>query len=368
MLVANHLRHRWEMQRAIKHMQNHRSTDAAPKISSIFDIARRLETYHERLPQSLRFNNAAVSASAEGCEKIFALNCLYHTCVASLHASLVPVFSTSVKVSEIPKTILQASAQEALDQSSSVLAMASSFLDYSPDVSKVPSITGFCMFVCISIHYSYLFSNRVPPSFDDRFKSAMSILNILKGYWKPLQPLVRSCILKHCLSMLTVMSQADHLDRKFARSEVPLHLTAPGLVTDADVAFKSKKVAHAEISRNIPDVFTFVEREDSKLSRRKERPVGHSRTENLSPDDLAARSDAETCQTRRDCVISEPCRPWDIRIRSHHDPTRPFTEDSRLDETLAGTDAQDSWWDHQSVASSTFAILDIPLINHFHPV
>jgi hypothetical protein len=194
MLVADHLRRRWEIQRAAKHMQNHRSMGRAPNALSIFDIARRLETFHERLPRSLRFNNAAVTASREDCEKIFGLNCLYHTCVASLHASLVPIFSTSIKVSDIPKKISQASAQEALEQSSSVLAMASSFLKYSPDVSKVPSVTGFCMFVCISIHYSYLFYNGMPPCFDDRFKSAMSILNILKGYWKPLQPLVRSCV------------------------------------------------------------------------------------------------------------------------------------------------------------------------------
>jgi hypothetical protein len=144
----------------------------------------------------------------------------------------------------------------------------------------------------------------------------------------------------------------------------------PDLVPDADSACTSEKVARTEISRIIPDVFTFMEREDSKLFRMKERLVGQPGSDNLLPENLDASSEAGEFSPRKFCVIPEPCQPCDIRIRPQQNLNESFTENSHFEEILTRHDAQDCWWDHQSIASSSgqFAILENPLVNHFHPV
>lgn len=68
-----------------------------------------------------------------------------------------------------------------------------------PDISRLPSIVGFAMFVGSTIQFKSLQAQRKLQTYGTgRFKAAIFILERLKAYWDSLEGLVsRSCLLSY---------------------------------------------------------------------------------------------------------------------------------------------------------------------------
>lgn len=69
--------------------------------------------------------------------------------------------------------------------------MASMFLRNEPDISRLPSISGYAMFVASTVYFKSLVAQRkVQLQNISRLTAALYILQNLKLYWTTLQKLV----------------------------------------------------------------------------------------------------------------------------------------------------------------------------------
>lgn len=83
------------------------------------------------------------------------------------------------------------SAEESVKQAVIILDMATAFMSSRPDISRLPSLVGFAMFVASTIQFKSLGAQRMLQTYGTgRFKAAIFILDRLKEYWNSLQGLV----------------------------------------------------------------------------------------------------------------------------------------------------------------------------------
>lgn len=70
--------------------------------------------------------------------------------------------------------------------------MATAFLSTNPDVARLPSTTGYAMFVAVTLHFKSIVAQRKlrNPGVLSRFKAALYILDRLKMYWSTIGALV----------------------------------------------------------------------------------------------------------------------------------------------------------------------------------
>lgn len=88
------------------------------------------------------------------------------------------------------------SAEESVKHAAITLDMATAFMSSHPDISRLPSMVGFAMFVASAIQYKSLGAQRkLQTHGTGRFKAAIFILNRLKTYWVSLESLVsQTCL------------------------------------------------------------------------------------------------------------------------------------------------------------------------------
>jgi transcriptional regulator of heat shock response len=83
--------------------------------------------------------------------------------------------------------------------------MATAFLSTRPDISRLPSITGFAMFVSSTIHFKSLVAQRKLQKYGvGKLKAALSILERLKDHWRHLNDLVNNSAASQLLSGLII--------------------------------------------------------------------------------------------------------------------------------------------------------------------
>ena len=83
------------------------------------------------------------------------------------------------------------SAEESVKHALLLLDMASSFLAIRPDISRLPSISGYAMFVACTVHFKSLVAqSRLQKYGTNRVKGAVCVLEQLKAYWATNQDLV----------------------------------------------------------------------------------------------------------------------------------------------------------------------------------
>lgn len=83
------------------------------------------------------------------------------------------------------------SAEEAVDHSMLLIDLAADFLTTSPDKSRLPSMIGYAMFVAATIQFKSLGAQGKLRDYSlARLYPAVSILDQLKEYWRPLRGLV----------------------------------------------------------------------------------------------------------------------------------------------------------------------------------
>lgn len=82
-------------------------------------------------------------------------------------------------------------AEESVKHAAVILDMATAFMGTRPDISRLPSMVGFAMFVASTIQFKSLGAQRKLQTYGTaRFKAAIVILDRLKEYWDSLQGLV----------------------------------------------------------------------------------------------------------------------------------------------------------------------------------
>lgn len=101
------------------------------------------------------------------------------------------MFSETTSTPLVSKKLVRISVEESVRDAALLLDMASAFLSTRPDMSRLPSITGYAMFVACTVHFKTLVAQRKLQQFGtSRFKGAVCILERLKEYWAANQGMV----------------------------------------------------------------------------------------------------------------------------------------------------------------------------------
>ena len=146
----------------------------------------------DSLHPHLQYVNAATFTSPKVDKyRLFALHLLYRSCNCALHSSVVPLFSNSTTNPYVSKKAVRLAAEESVKHAAIILDMATAFMSSRPDISRLPSMAGFAMFVASTIQFKSLQAQRKLQTYGTgRFKAAIFILDRLKEYWDSLQGLV----------------------------------------------------------------------------------------------------------------------------------------------------------------------------------
>lgn len=155
-------------------------------LSSMQALDHRLDTLFDKLNSIVQFEAPGPASSVES-YLLFVVHCLYHLCVCTLSSSLVPLFSSIASNSQVSKKLSRVSAEETIKHSNALLDIASSFVRNGADVSKLPSMTGFALFVAATVQFKALSAQgKLQGRAMERMYPAIRMIQELKGYWRPL--------------------------------------------------------------------------------------------------------------------------------------------------------------------------------------
>lgn len=182
---------RWEIQHFVK-QDNDITEDNATDIAALVLLDRKLENFQEKLHPILAYQGPNTFASPMiDPYRLFGLHCIAHVCACVLHSSVVPLFSNNTPNPQMSKKLVRLSAEEAVKHSGLLVEMAEAFLPACPDKSRLSAMTGYAVFVSVSIQFKALLAQGKLESHGiGHCRAAISILETLKGYWAPLQNLV----------------------------------------------------------------------------------------------------------------------------------------------------------------------------------
>ena len=153
----------------------------------------RLGTVFENLHPHLRYQNTASFLSKrKDPYRLLVLHSLYRLCACALRSSIVPLFSNTPSNPHIAKKLVCLSAQETVKHASLVLDMATAFLSTRPDISKVPSITGYATFVATTVHFKSLVAQHKLQAHHKPLQVCSLNSRAPREYWNVHQGSVRS--------------------------------------------------------------------------------------------------------------------------------------------------------------------------------
>ena len=158
------------------------------------ELDQRVRLVFEKFPADFQYLNSDSFQSPKlNPYSLFSLHSLYRLCSCTLHSSIIPLFSNNSTNRHIPKKFSRWSVEESVRHTESILDMATAFLATRPDTSRIPSFSGYSLFVACSIYFKCLVAQRKLHIQDmSRFKAAISILRNIKEYWAVIQGLVRT--------------------------------------------------------------------------------------------------------------------------------------------------------------------------------
>lgn len=165
--------------------------DSIKVLSTLLALDRRLEVFFENLhPDFRNFGLESLRSPKTDPYKLFTMLCVYHLSIIVLHSSIVPIFSSTLSDLDISKKFVRLSAKEALQHSKLVIDMARIFVG-CPDISRLPGIAGYALFVSASIQLKSLSAQgKLQSQGPGCCNAAVSILGYLKEYCIPLHDLV----------------------------------------------------------------------------------------------------------------------------------------------------------------------------------
>ncbi|KAG4431442.1 hypothetical protein IFR05_013074 [Cadophora sp. M221] len=134
--------------------------------------------------------------------------------------------------------------------------MASVFLTTRPDISRLPSIVGYAMFVACTVHFKSLIAQRRLQKYGtSRFRGAVCILEHLKEYWATNQDLWDALKNLYALKGLDIdtISKSDN------------HFNTSSHERDTDL---EKIVSHEGTPQESQstDIYTYVASQEAKVS------------------------------------------------------------------------------------------------------
>jgi hypothetical protein len=240
------------------------------RFATLHELDGRLGLVLENLHPDLRYVGASTFAVVKlDPYKLFELHCLYRLCACALHSSVVPLFSSTPSTNTTASSkMVRLSAEEAVKHAVTTLKMATVFLSaIRPDISRLPSITGFAMYVASVIYVKSLVAQRELTSAPSnttnfphigRLKAAVSILDRLKDYWLTLNgPWAQ-------LRALFLVATGLPLER--LRSASPL---ARSVSNEDDLPTNYEKIAAAKNSPQdgVSDLHTYVADQETMRTR-----------------------------------------------------------------------------------------------------
>jgi hypothetical protein len=162
------------------------------KFAGLLELDRRLGQVFENLHPNLQYLSVITFKSPKVDKyRLFALHILYRATNCALHSSVVPLFSNTATNPHASKKAIRLSAEESVKHAAIILDMATAFMSTRPDISRLPSMVGFAMFVATTIQFKSLGAQRKLQTYGTgRFKAAVFILDRLKLYWDSLNGLV----------------------------------------------------------------------------------------------------------------------------------------------------------------------------------
>ena len=265
---------RWEIQHFVKH-EGYNSADPYGRISTLFELDRRLEIVFENFHADLQYHQAGSFASSKvDPYQLFSIHGLYRLCACTLHTSIVPLFSESPSTPWISKKLVRMSAEESVKHALLLLDMASSFLAIRPDISRLPSISGYAMFVACTVHFKSLVAqSRLQKYGTNRVKGAVCVLEQLKAYWATNQDLVCDIHFTQSSEITDQDNQWDTLKNLYASKGIDINtisksdnrFNASSHERDADL---EKIVSHegtSQVDQSV-DIYTYIASQESKVS------------------------------------------------------------------------------------------------------
>ncbi|KAH8810679.1 hypothetical protein F5884DRAFT_258528 [Xylogone sp. PMI_703] len=290
----------WEIQHFIKLKdENNQPTVSAQKLPQFFDLDRRLNSVFDNLHPHLQYINSNLSPSQNGDPyKLFSLHNLYHLCACTLHSSIVPLFSDMPNSAKISKRIVSLSVQDSIRHAMILLDMATVFMGARLDVSRLPSITGYAMFVAAAIHFKSLVSQRKFKSQNiGRFKAALFILHELKKYWTTLQDQWDN------LSSL-FSTQGVHIGTLCsARTNWSMPKGNEDETIDIEKIILDKGTPKGGIS---PQIYTYITDEEVKSTQHKSRPSMGRHGSNINDVAVGRRLESRINAPTGDTIIVDP--------------------------------------------------------------
>lgn len=185
---------RWEIQHFVRQRADNSQHNTLQRASEFLVLDRRLEDFGEKLYpdfDNLSLSTLTLPKNDTDSHWVFALHCVYNLSVCVLHSSVVPVFSGMMADPQVPKRFLRTSAEAAIKHATTIVQVAATFLNICDDVSRLPGITGYALFVSCSVQFIYLKAQGKLQSHGiGHCDGALSLLQSLKEYSCPLQRMV----------------------------------------------------------------------------------------------------------------------------------------------------------------------------------
>lgn len=180
----------WEIQSLVKKYAAEGQEASSKNVAAMQEVDHRLDLAEEQLDPNKSFKVPTVGAHNEQ-YLLTAVHCLYHLCGCTLSSALIPLFSNvpaKISAGIMSKKMSRIIAQDAIGHALALLAIGSDFVRNGADISRLPSMTGFSMFVACTIYFKALFAQgKLRSQTLDRIRPAVIILEELQQYWQRLR-------------------------------------------------------------------------------------------------------------------------------------------------------------------------------------
>ncbi|GKZ17319.1 hypothetical protein AbraIFM66951_007542 [Aspergillus brasiliensis] len=126
------------------------------RLGAIHEIDNHISNWRSELPPFLRIDGERIPSELQiPLPILFGLHIIYHQCLCSLHASIVPLFCWGSSVEPF-SSARQMSAQIAYDNANSVSNLAKMILNGAYEASRTPSFVGYACYCACAIQIPFL--------------------------------------------------------------------------------------------------------------------------------------------------------------------------------------------------------------------
>jgi hypothetical protein len=185
---------RWEVQRFTRKYVDTGPLDSLKRMSQLQELDQQLEQVRNNLNPEFQYVDQSSFASYDikHSYQLFIIHIMYHTCVCTLHSSIVPLFSNIPPDPRISKKLTRLSAEEAIKHSQKLVNMATQLLGIYSDKVRCPAFSGYAMFVAASVQFKSLGAQGLLRNDSiGHLYPAISILESVRRVWLPTEYLVR---------------------------------------------------------------------------------------------------------------------------------------------------------------------------------